>query len=72
MSTVNLYDVLDVESDCSKKDIIRAYRNLVKKFHPDKYKDDDYVIAYRRYYINDKKSFAKWEKGRKQPKWWVD
>ena len=38
---------------------------------PDEYKDKDYVVAYRRYYIGEKKYFAKWEKGRKQPEWWV-
>lgn len=36
MSTVNLYDVLDVQQDCEIKEIKNAYRNLVKKFHPDK------------------------------------
>lgn len=36
MSTVNLYDVLDVSQDCETKEIKNAYRNLVKKFHPDK------------------------------------
>ena len=29
------------------------------------------VTAYRRYYNNDKKYFAKWEKGRSCPEWWV-
>ena len=38
---------------------------------PDEYRDKDYVTAYRRYYNTDKKYFAKWNKGRKQPKWWV-
>ena len=38
---------------------------------PDEYRDKDYVTAYRRYYNTDKKYFAKWEKGRKQPEWWV-
>jgi curved DNA-binding protein CbpA len=36
MSTVNLYDVLDVPQDCEIKQIKDAYRTLVKKFHPDK------------------------------------
>lgn len=36
MSTVNLYDVLDVPQDCETKEIKDAYRSLVKKFHPDK------------------------------------
>ena len=36
MSTVNLYDVLDVAQDCTSKEIKDAYRILVKEFHPDK------------------------------------
>jgi len=38
---------------------------------PDEYRDTDYVTAYRRYYNTDKKYFAKWEKGRGCPEWWV-
>lgn len=41
MSTVNLYDVLNVEEDCSKKDIKKAYRKLVKTAHPDRGGDPD-------------------------------
>jgi hypothetical protein len=37
---------------------------------PDKYKHRNAVTAYRRYYIGEKASFAKWEKGRPPPKWW--
>ena len=37
---------------------------------PDKYKDNDYVIAYRNFYKGEKEYFAKWEKGRQQPEWW--
>ena len=40
MSTVDLYDVLNVEPDCGKKEIINAYRKLVKKYHPDKPEGD--------------------------------
>lgn len=36
MSSVDLYDILDLEPDCSQQDIIKAYRKLVKKYHPDK------------------------------------
>ena len=36
MSTVNLYDVLNVAQDCTTKEIKDAYRGLVKEFHPDK------------------------------------
>ena len=38
---------------------------------PDEYKDKDYVTAYRKYYQGAKAYFAKWEKGRQQPEWWV-
>ena len=38
---------------------------------PDEYRDKDYVTAYRRYYNTDKKYFAKWEKGRGCPEWWI-
>lgn len=41
MSTVNLYDVLNVSHDCTRKDIKVAYRKLAKEFHPDMPKGDD-------------------------------
>jgi len=37
---------------------------------PDQYKHRNPVTAYRRYYKAEKARFAKWEKGRKPPKWW--
>jgi curved DNA-binding protein CbpA len=33
---LNLYDVLGVNSECTRSDIKNAYRNLVKKHHPDR------------------------------------
>lgn len=41
---------------------------------PDEYKvDGDVVEAYRRYYVNDKSSFARWEwPNAKIPDWWLD
>ena len=36
---------------------------------PEEYKDKNAVAAYRRYYLNDKKRFAKWTK-RDPPFWW--
>ncbi len=36
---------------------------------PDEYKDPDPVIAYRKYYINDKKEFSTWKLGN-IPDWW--
>ena len=37
---------------------------------PEEYKNSDPVIAYRTYYINDKKEFATWKMGN-VPAWWV-
>lgn len=37
---------------------------------PDKYKGDDVVESYRRFYRGDKVSFATWDKGREAPGWW--
>ena len=38
---------------------------------PEQYRvDGDAVTAYRNYYLNEKKSFAKWQRGVAQPKWW--
>ena len=38
---------------------------------PDEYKDKDYVIAYRKYYMGAKAYFAKWERGVNAPEWWA-
>ena len=38
---------------------------------PDKYKSSHYVDAYRRYYVGEKASFAKWPK-RSVPEWFTD
>jgi hypothetical protein len=37
---------------------------------PDQYKDADPVVAYRKYYINDKARLAKWKHGN-VPAWFV-
>jgi hypothetical protein len=37
---------------------------------PDAYKHSDAVQAYRTYYINDKREFAKWNKLNNTPFWW--
>ena len=36
---------------------------------PDEYKHKNYVTAYRNYYKGAKRYFAKWERGRNEPKW---
>ena len=38
---------------------------------PLEYKCDDYVQAYRNYYMAEKRYFAKWEKGVDKPAWWL-
>jgi len=35
MSTVNFYDILQIDEDATKKDIKKSYRKMAKKFHPD-------------------------------------
>lgn len=37
---------------------------------PDQYKDQNVVVAYRRYYINEKTRFAKWKSGN-EPIWFT-
>ena len=41
---------------------------------PDEYKCafDDAVLAYRKYYVNDKKDIAKWDKSRPMPDWYAN
>ena len=41
MSTVNLYDVLDIQQEATRPEIKSAYKKLVKKFHPDKPDGDE-------------------------------
>jgi hypothetical protein len=37
---------------------------------PDEYKTDDAVESYRRFYIGEKASFARWNKTTEPPPWW--
>jgi len=41
---------------------------------PDEYKcaSDDAVLAYRKYYVNDKKDIAKWKKSGLMPDWYAN
>ena len=53
---------------------IRDYGTPHPQCMPDEYKcaSDDPVQAYRKYYINDKKDIAKWEKSRPAPDWYTN
>lgn len=41
MSSINYYDVLNINEQSTQKEIIRAYKKLVQHYHPDKGGDPD-------------------------------
>jgi len=51
------------------KNITRGFMTDVAQAMPDEYKNEDSILAYRNYVINEK-HYAKWEKGRNKPSWW--
>jgi len=38
---MNFYDILNIDKSATEQDIKKAYKNLAKKYHPDKNKDKD-------------------------------
>ena len=81
---MRLYDVL-IKQGCvfgtsGEKERPLYYVNDNEIYEPDEYKIDtgnsvqDTIDSYRKYYLNDKSSFAKWgglvENMRKPPEWW--
>jgi hypothetical protein len=59
-----------LESTYLAKDNIPRYTSPVPLAMPDEFKVGDLVVAYRSYYIGDKKRFAKW-KYTEVPRWFV-
>ena len=63
-----------------KQDIHESYckndnmdMTTIPQCMPDQYKNkDNPVEAYRNYYFHEKKYFAKWEKGRSKPYWFIE
>ena len=63
--------------DLSLSDCVLGFDNIRTphpQCMPDEYKcaSDESVLAYRKYYVNDKKDIAKWEKGRDAPDWYTN
>ena len=72
--------------DISLSDCVLGFDNMSRHITPhpqcmpDEYKEQDgffspevaSVRAYRKYYVNDKKDIAKWEKSRPMPDWYAE
>ena len=65
--------LLNIAFNDHKNDIPKGDMTPPPQCMPDQYKlrSDLYVNAYRDYYKGEKEYFAKWEKGRQQPEWWI-
>lgn len=59
-------ELFDVPKNISKSRKITPFAQAM----PDQYKNEDAVVAYRQYYINEKARFAKWRSGQ-VPEWFV-
>lgn len=62
---------IDIMGQCDINHFTHTSHTPYAQAMPEEYRDDDAVKAYRTYYIKDKSRFAKWEKGRDTPKWWI-
>lgn len=60
-----------IEKLASMSDMIPA-RGLTPfaQAMPDQYRNESAVVAYRNYYLNEKREFAKWDKSKNTPDWW--
>ena len=53
MNDLNFYEVLNVKLNANEKEIKKAYRILVKKYHPDTYQGDKKVAEEKMQQINN-------------------
>ena len=51
------------------KNIYKGAMTPLAQAMPEEYKDENPIVAYRNYCINEK-HYAKWERGRDKPSWW--
>ena len=51
------------------KNITRGLMTKVAQAMPEQYKNQDPIVAYRDYVVNEK-HYAKWSNGRGRPTWW--
>lgn len=57
---------------CNMGDVLKSKgQTPFAQAMPIKYKNSCAILAYRNYYLAEKKSFATWNKGRPTPLWWI-
>lgn len=64
MSSINLYDILDVKETATTKEVKKAYRELVKKHHPDRGGDPEHfeLISHAFNILKNEQERAKYDK----------
>lgn len=64
MSSINLYDILDVKETSTTKEVKKAYRELVKKHHPDRGGDPEHfeLITHAFNILKNEEERAKYDK----------
>src|SRR5271170_5025281 len=63
MTTINLYEILDLKQDCSATEIKDAYRNFAKIYHPDKGGDPELfeLVTYAYNILKDEDSRSEYD-----------
>lgn len=74
---IGVQTIAELSKNSDEKDIKKFIDNvagsLPPQVMPEKYRGDeeDTVNCYRDYYVGEKSSFAKWDNGRNQPRWYT-